>query len=101
MPCNLPSIDAQKLKSWSSLSYPDLAFQVMRMFISSEEIPDQSLKNICYESFVKGFGEGDDDGASNSTHAGSSSDTIPVKKIGSSYMVELFHGPTFCFKDFG
>mgnify|MGYP000677940342 CR=1 FL=1 len=26
---------------------------------------------------------------------------IPVKKLGSAFIAELFHGPTFCFKDLG
>lgn len=95
VPCSIPKIDAQHLNSWSSLSYPDLAYQVMRMYISVEEIPDDDLKKICLDSFVKGFGEDHDDDDEGEN------DTIALKKIGSSYMVELFHGPTFCFKDLG
>lgn len=93
VPCSLPTIDSQILQSWSSLTYPDLAFEVMRMFIAYEEISDVDLQKICHESFVKGFLEDNCCGGNN--------DTIPVKKLGSGYIVELYHGPTFCFKDLG
>ena len=86
VPCSLPPINPSNLKLWSSMSFPDIAFQVMRMFISADEIPDESLRKICHDSFVNGFDH---------------KDVIPLKKIGSSYIVELFHGPTFCFKDLG
>lgn len=95
VPSMLPKIDSQMLENWSSLTYPDLAWNVMRMFISSEEISDEELKQICHKSFVRGFGDDDDD------NDDVTKDIIPVRKIGSSYLVELFHGPTFCFKDFG
>ena len=110
VPTNLPKINTQTLQSWSSLSYPKLACQVLRLFISTNEILDDELAQICYDSFVKGFGEtktmntdGTDDADDNDTNDanGTNTDTIPLKKIGSSYMVELFHGPTFCFKDLG
>jgi threonine synthase len=104
VPCKLPRIDTQTLKSWSSLSYPNLAYEVMRMFISPDEISDLNLKKICHDSFIKGFREEnkfnnsmDDDDNGNDDE----NDTIPVKKIGAAYIVELFHGPTFCFKDLG
>lgn len=98
VPCKLPEIDTQTLKSWSSLSYPNLAFEVMRMFISSDEISDLNLKKICHDSFVKGFHEDSDCDDNDDKNY---NDTIPVKKIGAAYLVELFHGPTFCFKDLG
>ena len=94
VPSSLPEIKIETLKRWSSLSYPNLAYQVMRMFISTNEIPNESLEKICHDSFSKGFE--DETSVCNETTC-----TIPIKKIGSSYMVELFHGPTFCFKDFG
>ena len=55
------------------------------MFISSAEINDQYLQDICNKSYAK-----------KEFH-----DIIPVKKLGSAFIAELFHGPTFCFKDFG
>ncbi len=98
IPENLPEITPQMLKSWSSLSYPDLVFEVIRKFISQEEISDVELKQICFNSFVKGFLEKEQESSNSNSNNNS---TIPLKKVGSSYIVELFHGPTFCFKDLG
>lgn len=90
VPKTLPNINSDILKEWSSLAFPQLAFQSLRMFISPDEIPNSELENICQASFVKGFD-------------GSVGSTIPVRQVGSgsSYIVELSHGPTFCFKDLG
>lgn len=89
VPENLPVIDASQLKEFSSLSFPELATEIMRMFILQEEIPDECLKDICKKSFVDAF----------DLQKGES--IIPIVKVGNAHMVELFHGPTFCFKDFG
>lgn len=89
VPESLPLIDATTLQEFSSLSFPELAAKIMRMFISHEEVPEENLKEICKKSFVDTF----------DLQAGES--IIPIVKIGDAHMVELFHGPTFCFKDFG
>lgn len=57
------------------------------MFISSTEINDEDLSEICNRSYnSKEFDE---------------ETFVPVKKLGSAFIAELFHGPTFCFKDLG
>jgi threonine synthase len=58
----------------------------LRLFISQQEISDQDLAKICTSAF-RGFADPD--------HA------VPVVKVGSLYIAELFQGPTFCFKDLG
>ena len=75
----LPTIDDTTLKRWSTLTFPSLALQIMRLFISKEEIPDIELEQICQKSFVEGF---DDQVES----------TVPIKRIGSGFISELFHG---------
>ena len=57
------------------------------MFISPTEVSDIHLKDICNKSFQSD--QFDDESY------------IPVKKLGSAFIAELFHGPTFCFKDLG
>ena len=88
MPTELPKLDSSTLKEWSTLSFPQLAMKIIRMFISHDEISNEELESVCLESFVKGFDE-------------SVGSTVPVRKVGNSFIAELFHGPTFCFKDLG
>ena len=86
VPESLPKVTPKTLQEWSKLSYPDLSFQVLRLFISPEEVPDSDLKQICTSAF-EGFVD--------------PAQAVPVVKVGSIYIAELFHGPTFCFKDLG
>jgi len=86
VPTSLPKITPETLQEWSKLSYPDLSFQVLRRFIAPEEVPDDALKEICTSAF-EGFVD--------------PAQAVPVVKVGSMYIAELFHGPTFCFKDLG
>lgn len=57
------------------------------MFVDTSEINDGDLKEICDKSYP---GDEFDDES-----------FIPVEKLGSAFIAELFHGPTFCFKDIG
>ena len=86
VPEKLPQVTRDTLQRWSSLSYPKLAQAVLRLFISQDEISNQELESIC-RSTLQGFEDPD--------HA------VPIKEVGGIYVAELFHGPTFCFKDFG
>lgn len=71
-----------KLEQWSRLSYPELAFEVMRMFVG-DSVPEDDLHRIIKNSYA--------------TFA--APDIIPVKKVGNIFITELFHGPTLAFKD--
>jgi hypothetical protein len=90
VPQSLPDkIQAKTLKEWATLNYVDLATDVLSLFISSNEISKLELQKIVTVS-LSAFEE----------------PVVPVKPIPSRnsdeptlYVVELFHGPTFCFKD--
>jgi threonine synthase len=86
VPESLPPVSAATLQEWAKLPYPVLSQQVLRLFIAQEEISDADLTKICTSAF-RGFADPD--------HA------VPVVQVGSLYIAELFHGPTFCFKDLG
>ena len=47
-----PSIDDQTLDAWQSLSYPDLAFEVAKLFVG-EDIPEAELKEIIDKTYTK------------------------------------------------
>lgn len=86
VPTSLPHVSQQTLKDWAALPYPELAFTMLRLFIDQDELSDDVLRVVCASAF-SGF----DDAAN----------AVPVVKIGSVFVAELFHGPTFCFKDLG
>ena len=86
VPAFLPQVSAATLQVWAKLSYPDLAFALLRLFISADEVDDPSLHKIC-DSALQGFAD--------PHHA------VPIQKVGNLFIAELFHGPTHCFKDLG
>ena len=81
VPDAVPDVSAE-LQNWSRLTYPELAFEVIRVF--SDDINEDVLKRMTEESY-SGFG-----------HA----DVAPLRGVGSLHVLELFHGPTLAFKDF-
>lgn len=84
-PASVPNVRSNYL-DWKDLSFSDLAFQVMRQYIDDSEISDQELKTIVDKSY------------STFRHP----DTVPVVTLDKSknlHLLELFHGPTFAFKD--
>ncbi|MBL9146040.1 MAG: threonine synthase [Verrucomicrobiaceae bacterium] len=82
LPDHLPSI-ADKLSSWSVLSYPALAsefFQIFAPEISADEWT--ALTAEAYSRF-------------------DSPDVAPLRKLDDkTFVLELWHGPTLAFKDF-
>jgi threonine synthase len=83
VPEEIPSISKQQLDGWAKLSYEDLMFEIFALFIN-DEIPEQELKALIRESYA-GF---------------TSPAVLPLTKLNDSlHVLELFHGPTFAFKD--
>jgi threonine synthase len=78
VPENIPQVDLDKL---SSLTYKELAFEIFSLFI--DDIDKQDIKNLIEKSY--------------STF--DTDEVAPVVKQDGVYILELFHGPTFAFKD--
>ncbi|KAG5971984.1 hypothetical protein E4U55_000976 [Claviceps digitariae] len=75
---------ASSWESWKDLSFSDLAYEILSLYISSSEIPSADLKDIINRSY--------------STFR--NSEVTPLVHLdGNHYLLELFHGPTFAFKD--
>ncbi|PHH90463.1 hypothetical protein CDD83_3595 [Cordyceps sp. RAO-2017] len=71
-------------ESWSHLSYAELAFRILSLYISTDEIPASDLKAIIDRSY--------------STFR--DKDITPLKHLRDNlYLLELFHGPSYSFKD--
>jgi threonine synthase len=88
VPETLPTISQQQLSQWKELSYTELAFEVLSLFIDRSVLSEVELKGIlrdAYAPFEK-------------------QEIIPLHKLKSrpnTYIMELFHGPTISFKDIG
>ncbi|KAH7021291.1 threonine synthase [Microdochium trichocladiopsis] len=82
IPEHIPT--ATEWQSWKDLSFPDLALEVLSLYISTAEIPRDDLKGIIDRSY------------STFRHP----ETTPLRHLHDNlYLLELFHGPTFAFKD--
>ncbi len=80
MPEEIPSPGQDFFRSLPEMSLPQIAFSIGGMY-ARDEISEQALKNICDESF---------------------NFPVEIRRIGPGKRVlELFHGPTAAFKDFG
>jgi len=83
VPDEFPTIAKEELESWRSLSFPELAIKVISQFVKDDQVPSEELERIVKTS-CKAF---------------RSEDVTPLLKIGDHFVLELFHGPTFAFKD--
>ncbi|CAM9210443.1 unnamed protein product, partial [Discosporangium mesarthrocarpum] len=83
VPEAIPHVSPDEINSWRELSFPQLAHKIMSKYISTEEIVSEDLLDICQRS-VLDF---------------RNPDVTPVVRVGSKWVLELFHGPTFAFKD--
>ncbi|CAN8104354.1 unnamed protein product [Discula destructiva] len=82
IPEEIPS--AANWESWEDLSFADLAYNILSLYISPAEIPADDLKDIINRSYATFRHE----------------DVTPLKHLQDNlYLLELFHGPTFAFKD--
>ncbi|KDQ32793.1 hypothetical protein PLEOSDRAFT_1098775 [Pleurotus ostreatus PC15] len=84
IPERIPQLPANWRSEWKSYTFQELSVAVLSLFISSEEISQAELKSLVKKSY------------STFRHP----DVTPLKQLGSAtYILELFHGPTYAFKD--
>ncbi|WP_018754404.1 threonine synthase [Paenibacillus terrigena] len=83
VPEHLPQLSEETLRQWQELTYPELALEVFSLFVN-DEIPRADLKKLVDDSYGTFRHE----------------EVTPVHKLDDKrYILELFHGPTFAFKD--
>ncbi|KPN71256.1 threonine synthase [Neisseria sp. 83E34] len=84
LPESYPQISAETLQQWRSLSYPELAFQIMSLFVT--DIPAEDLKDIINRTYtVETFGN---------------PEITPVRTLKDGIKIQaLSNGPTLAFKD--
>lgn len=84
VPKSLPRIEPNELVAWSKLSYPELAFHVMRPFVGNA-MPEADLRDMAEKTYA------------DFRHAA----VAPLVQVEHNrFILELFHGPTLAFKDF-
>ncbi|EGO01289.1 hypothetical protein SERLA73DRAFT_167399 [Serpula lacrymans var. lacrymans S7.3] len=84
IPEHIPSLPENWQEKWKSHSFMDLSVEILSLYISEEEITRTDLRKIVEKSY-KTF-----------RHP----ETTPLQKLNDKkYVLELFHGPTFAFKD--
>lgn len=80
LPESYPDV-RDRLEAWSSLSYADLAFEIIRLY--ADDLPEETLRAIVQKSYS----------------VFSHPEVTPVRALGRIHLLELFHGPTLAFKD--
>ena len=80
MPVTMPKLPVSFFSSLNSFSFHEIAYEAAHPFLGGE-IPDKDLKQIIEDSFDF---------------------KVPLVSLeNETYSLELFHGPTLAFKDFG
>jgi len=80
MPYEIPVLDADFINNIEKYSLPEIAFKVAKNILQ-DAMPEADLKAIVEEAI---------------------NFPAPVKELGdNTYVLELFHGPSLAFKDFG
>jgi threonine synthase len=79
-PKDFPIQDQGFFENLLGLPFPEMAFRLLRVLLE-DEIPAAELKAICYDAF---------------------SFPVPLRELQPHiHILELFHGPSLAFKDFG
>jgi threonine synthase len=80
MPEQIPVVEEEKLSKLSSLSFNEIAFELSRLILYPD-LPEKDLEDLINQTYFF---------------------SSPLVKLNQNlYVLELFHGPTMAFKDFG
>jgi threonine synthase len=79
VPEEIPQYPKTVLSSLGTMDYRDIALETIKPYVK-DEIPNTVLEDIVYSAYPF---------------------TAPLVSVGDRLIVELFHGPTAAFKDFG
>lgn len=84
IPTEIPTLPSDWKTKWANLSFSELSHEILSLFIPRSDIPSDDLRTIIdksYSSFRDPV-------------------TTPLRKTGErEYVLELWHGPTWAFKD--
>ena len=84
VPHSIPEVSAATLEQWKKLSFPELSTEIISLYIDPKEISKAELAELTRKAY--------------STFR--TDEVTPVAPLGGDYkLLELFHGPTYAFKD--
>ncbi|CAO3617492.1 unnamed protein product [Cunninghamella echinulata] len=84
IPQHIPVLPENWRQKWSTLNFQQLATEILSLYIDESQIPRSDLVDLINKSY------------STFRH----SDVTPLVKVKDGlFVLELFHGPTFAFKD--
>ena len=86
IPEEIPALPRDWASTWKDLSFAELAYNVLSLYISPSEIPPQDLKDIIHRSY-------------STFRAPEITPLVTLNEKTNLHLLELFHGPTFAFKD--
>ncbi|KAJ4301862.1 threonine synthase [Kalmusia sp. IMI 367209] len=86
IPEEIPVLPSDWATKWHNLSFEDLAYEIFSLYISPSEIPSADLKDIIRRSYA-------------TFRTKDVTPTVTLDKEKNIHLLELFHGPTFAFKD--
>eukprot|EP00928_Gymnodinium_smaydae_P048157 TRINITY_DN32189_c0_g1_i1.p1 TRINITY_DN32189_c0_g1~~TRINITY_DN32189_c0_g1_i1.p1 ORF type:complete len:491 (-),score=101.89 TRINITY_DN32189_c0_g1_i1:118-1590(-) len=81
IPTRIPDV-SKCWKDWRKLQFHELAYEIASLYIGAE-VPSNDLRDLMRRSYAT-FNH---------------QQVVPAVKVNDCYIMELFHGPTFAFKD--
>ena len=79
IPASIPDV-SDRLRHWATLSYQEITFEILRLFV---DLPDADLQDLIERSYAP------------FRHP----EIAPAVAVGPVHVLELFYGPTLAFKD--
>lgn len=86
IPEEIASLPSDWHARWKDLPFEELAYEIYSLYISREEIPEQDLKDLIHKSY-------------STFRAKDITPSVTLDEEKNLHLLELFHGPTFAFKD--
>lgn len=84
VPETYPAISTTQLDNWRQLTYPELAFEIMRLFI--DDIPEGDLRHLINKTYT--------------AEVFDNAEITPIRQLKDGlYILGLSNGPTLAFKD--
>lgn len=88
LPSEIPTIPDDWTDQWTDWSFQELAFRIFSLYISRDEIPEVDLRQLVAKSYSK-----------STFRAPDVAPLITLDAENQLYLLELFHGVTFAFKE--